>query len=136
MMRSIRISEEVWQEIAKRGTFGETEDDVLKRVFGIEPEGASQNEGSGNRPSKRGHFATNKMHTKVYQENSGDYLKVSFHDGGTEKNWDLPEDRADKTGIRTVRNSALEFGEANGASSGQLFAIRKALTDAGYHLTK
>ena len=135
-MRSIRISEEVWQEIAKRGTFGETEDDVLKKVFGIEPEGASQNEGSGNRPSKRGHFATNKMHAKVYRGTSCDHLKVRFHDSGTEENWDLPEDHADKPGIRTVMNSALEFGEANGASKGQLFAIRKALTDAGHHLTK
>jgi hypothetical protein len=34
-MRTIRISEEVWNEIAKRGKFGETPDDVLKGVFNI-----------------------------------------------------------------------------------------------------
>ncbi len=34
-MRTIKISEEVWNEIAKRGKFGETEDDVLKRIFNI-----------------------------------------------------------------------------------------------------
>jgi len=28
-MKTIRISDEVWAEIAKRGKFGETEDDVL-----------------------------------------------------------------------------------------------------------
>ena len=32
-MRNIRISEEVWQAIAKEGKFGETEEDVLRRVF-------------------------------------------------------------------------------------------------------
>ena len=34
-MKTVRISDEVWEEIAKRGKFGETEDDVLRRVFGI-----------------------------------------------------------------------------------------------------
>ncbi len=45
-MRNIRISEEVWKEIANRGKFGETEDDVLRRVFGIEGYNASP-EGKG-----------------------------------------------------------------------------------------
>ena len=34
-MKTIRISEEVWNEIAKFGRFGETPDDVLRRVFEI-----------------------------------------------------------------------------------------------------
>jgi hypothetical protein len=34
-MRTIRISEEVWNEIAKLGKFGETPDDVLRRAFKI-----------------------------------------------------------------------------------------------------
>jgi len=34
-MKTIRISEEVWNEIAKRGKFGETPDQVLVRVFNI-----------------------------------------------------------------------------------------------------
>ena len=34
-MKTIRISDEVWDEIAKRGKFGETEDDVLRRIFSI-----------------------------------------------------------------------------------------------------
>lgn len=34
-MRTIKISQEVWEEIAKRGKFGETEDDVLRRIFNI-----------------------------------------------------------------------------------------------------
>jgi len=32
-MRTIEISDEVWQAIADRGKFGETEEDVLRRVF-------------------------------------------------------------------------------------------------------
>ena len=35
-IKTIRISIDVWNEIAKRGNFGETENDVLKRVFGID----------------------------------------------------------------------------------------------------
>lgn len=35
-MRTIRISEEVWNAIAERGKFGESEDDVLRRVFNID----------------------------------------------------------------------------------------------------
>jgi hypothetical protein len=37
-MRTIRISEDVWQEIADRGKFGETPNTVLERVFGIKHE--------------------------------------------------------------------------------------------------
>ena len=35
-MRSIKISEEVWDELSKEGKFGETPDDVLRRKYGIE----------------------------------------------------------------------------------------------------
>ena len=34
-MKTIRISEDVWEAMAKRGKFGETPDDVLRREFGI-----------------------------------------------------------------------------------------------------
>ena len=35
MMRNIKISDEVYNEIAKEGSFGETPDDVLRRKYGI-----------------------------------------------------------------------------------------------------
>ncbi len=35
-MKSIRVSDQVWDAIAARGKFGETENDVLERVFNIE----------------------------------------------------------------------------------------------------
>jgi hypothetical protein len=138
-MRSIRISDEVWQEIAKRGKFGETEDDVLKRVFKIRPHGSNQDgelPQPNARASIRGGFATDKMHAKVYRQGNGSYLKVRFHGSGQEQNFDLPKDRSDKQALRRALEGALAFGEKNGASKGQLFAIRKALTDEGYHLTK
>lgn len=132
-MRTIRISGEVWHEIAKRGKFGETEDDVLKRVFKIR---SHQNDLPKSGGSTRGHFATDKMHSKIYREGNRAYLKVRFHGSGKEQNFDLPEHSSDKQAIRSALESALSFGERNGASKGQLFAIRKALTDANYHLTK
>ena len=132
-MRTIRISDEVWQEIAKRGKFGETEDDVLRMVFQIKANGPDQGQ-SMRRP--QGHFSKDKMHAKVYQEADGSCLKISFRTSGMKAEFELPGDKSDKRAIRIVLESALEFGEANGASKGQLFAIRKALTEAGYHLTK
>ena len=148
-MRAIRISEAVWQEIAKRGVFGETEDDVLKRIFEIEgetpPPENEPNLGGGppaavrsppSQYSKREGFATDKMHARVHSGNSTHYLLVSFQDGSVRDQWDLPADCSDKASIRAVMNAALDFGEVNGASKGQIMAIRKALTDAGYHLTK
>ena len=141
MMRSIRISEEVWEAIAERGKFGETEDDVLRRVFMIEDNASGTRSPSDARPVRRvgsrsEHFARHPMHTKVYSGEPADRLLVRFSDGGAEEQWDLPTDRSDKSRIREVMNAALRFGEENNASKGQLFAIRKALTDASYHLTK
>lgn len=148
-MRSIKISDEVWQALAKQGRFGETEDDVLRRVFKLKQASVVRIDGSGSSsnallagPNKRaqslgrGHFATNRMHAKVYQGKTCDNLRVLFHGNGADERWDLPKDRSAKGEIRAVMNAALAFGEANGASRGQLFAIRKALTDAGYHLSK
>jgi hypothetical protein len=35
MSRQVTLSDVVWGEIATRGDFGESEDDVLRRVFGL-----------------------------------------------------------------------------------------------------
>jgi hypothetical protein len=132
-MRTIRISVEVWDEIAKRGKFGETEDDVLRRVFGLKSEEGGQ---EGNSPisrpkHRRGHYSTNPMHAGVHSE----HLVVSF-DSGKEDRWKLPE-RSDKAEIRRIRAEAVKFALDNGASKpGQTNAVLKALTEAGYHLIK
>lgn len=127
-MRTIKISEDVWSKIAEKGKFGETEDDVLRRVFEIEP--APPEERTIMRTPRR-NYSTKKMHAGVHEN----HLQVSF-ETGENRRWPLPE-KSDKEGIRKVRNEATDWAREQGASDpGQTNAVRKALTDAGYHLTK
>src|SRR5215469_14255302 len=117
-MRTIRISDEVWREIAKHGEFGETEEDALRRAFKMRPSGSDQDDGlskaSAGRPAV-GHFARERMHAKVYREDDGSYLKVRFHESGEEQNFDLPREKSDKRAIRAALEAALSFGEKHGA---------------------
>ena len=129
-MRTIKVSEVVWNKIAERGKFGETEDDALRRVFGLPALAPEQKQ-----PVRRGRgairYATKRMSARV--ENGT--LIVAFEDGARHE-WPLPN-RVDKVNIRNVRQAAVAFALENGASDpGQTNAVRKALTDAGYHLTK
>jgi hypothetical protein len=125
-MRTIRISEEVWNEIAKRGVFGETPDDVLRRVFNL----AEKNYNKQTSGWRRKQYATNRMSTGVNNE----ILYVRFADGSSNE-WHLP-DRHDKKALQAVRSQAVRFAEQHGATIGQVNAVKKALTDNGYHLTK
>lgn len=67
MAKSIEISQEVWNEIAKRGTFGESEDTVLRRVFGIgnvseiSPATGGQSKKSGARANAWGRETADKI---------------------------------------------------------------------------
>jgi hypothetical protein len=61
-------------------------------------------------------------------------LLVRFGDGAT-RTWNLPS-REDKSAIRSIRNEAVGFAREHGATLGQENAIKKALTSAGYHLTR
>jgi hypothetical protein len=123
-MKTIRISDEVYAEIYKMGKMGDTPDSVLRRVFNI-----LDDEGGGEGRSKTGR-ARKKLSAKVAE---GEFI-IEFVDGVSNR-WPLPN-REDKLGIRKVRNEAVDFAKENGASHGQLVAVRKALTEAGYHLTK
>ena len=129
-MRTIRISEEVWKAIAERGKFGETEDDVLRRVFGIKPPTvAATVDGRRGRGNTR--HATKRMSARV---ESGQ-LVVEFSEGPAER-WTLP-DRTNKDDIIRLRQGAVDFALANGASDpGQKNAVLKALTDAGYYISR
>lgn len=139
-MRTINVSDPVWQAIAARGKFGETEDDVLRRVFSLPPistPGANASApGSDSVPSRirkyspRRSFATTRMSSHV----GNNTLHVSF-DGGASKSWPLPS-HTDKIEIRKVRDEAVDFAKENGASIGQINAVKKALTDSGFHLVK
>ncbi|MEX2374031.1 MAG: hypothetical protein WD942_00370 [Dehalococcoidia bacterium] len=131
-MRSIRISEEVWQAIAARGSFGETEDDVLRRVFHL-ADRVENEEGVALdlKQASRRRRATKRMSAWV----SDGHLFIEFEDGARER-WQLPA-RHDKPSIRDVRDTAVRWAPEQGASDpGQTNAVRKDLTDAGYYLTR
>jgi negative regulator of replication initiation len=125
-MRTIRISEEVYGEIAKRGSFGETPDDVLRRVFKLPNKSEGIRTGGRRSPRK----STNRMSTRV--ENGK--LHVSFQTGNAES-WDLPS-KNDTEGIREVRDQAVKFAEMYDATVGQVNAVKKALTDNGYYVSR
>lgn len=138
-MRTIRISEGVWQAIADRGKFGEIEDDVLRRVFGLPlnsihdgVQTPSRDEVNSYRKlsGRRRLFAKKRMTSYV----SGNQLHIEFN-GGNSLSWALP-DRSDKAGIRIVLDKAILFAKNNEASFGQINAVRKTLTSEDYHLTK
>lgn len=62
------------------------------------------------------------------------YLLVKFADTEPER-WKLP-DRLDKEAIKCVRDRAVAFARDHEATLGQINAVKKALTDRGYYLTK
>ncbi len=121
-MRTIRISEEVWDEIAKRGKFGETPDDVLRRAFKID-------QGHPRRSVSRSRYATDRMTARI----EGDHLLVRFASGPS-REFLLP-DRHNKEEISILTYNAMAFAKTNDATEGQVNAVRKALTDAGFHIT-
>jgi hypothetical protein len=140
-MRNIRVSEEVWQSIAAQGKFGETEDDVLRRIFKLPAISAYQGAKTpaGEFVEQRpGNVTYSPRRTRAQKRMSSfidaNQLHVSFQDG-TSRSWTLPSS-IDKLAIRTVRDNAVAFARENGATIGQVNAVKKALTDSGYHLIK
>jgi negative regulator of replication initiation len=133
-MRTIRVSEDVWQVIASQGKFGETEDDVLRRILKIPPQSTTDDL---TKPSEiirgrspRRAFATQRMSCHI----SNNQLQVTFQDG-TSRSWPLPT-RSDKAGIKAVRDKAVTFAREHEATIGQINAVKKALTDDKYWTSK
>ena len=132
-MRTVKISDAVWAEIAERGKFGETEDDVLRRVFdlpsGDEAERPQMPTGRRGRGNRR--YATKRMSARIEDSQ----LLVEF-EGGAVNRWELPH-RSEKEHIKRLREEAVAFALEHGATDpGQTNAVRKALTDAGFHISK
>ena len=131
-MRTVRISDEVWDEIAKHANFGDSVDDVLRRVFGL----ASELDDHASQPNTRvprrprRNRATNRMSSHV----SNGRLIVDFA-SGHRREFKLPQ-KTDKSGIRLVRDEACLFADEHDATLGQLTAVKKALTDAGYYVSR
>ncbi|MCE5271625.1 hypothetical protein LLH00_10125 [bacterium] len=124
-MRTIRISEEVWNEIAKRCSFGETPDIVLRRVFSIDnPKQEKKME------IARPRFAQKRMTARIAEN----YMLISFK-GGASKRFLLPS-KNDKSAIKRATEEAMGFADSNGASHGQIEAVRKAFTSAGYWINR
>ncbi|MHB8771023.1 MAG: hypothetical protein ACYC7J_08505 [Syntrophales bacterium] len=133
-MRTIKVSEEVWQAIASHGKFGETEDDVLHRILKLPPESTIDD---STKPSQigrarvpRGSFATQRMSAHI----SNNQLQITFQDGSS-RSWPLPN-RSDKAGIKAVRDKAVTFAREHEATIGQVNAVKKTLTGNEYWTTK
>jgi hypothetical protein len=137
-MRPIEVSIEVWEAIASQGRFGETEDDVLRRVFKLPPRSEQlrvPKKANGEHlrrasATPRRSFATQRMSSYI----NNDQLHISFA-GGASRSWPLPA-RKDKVALLSVREKAVSFAKENGATLGQVNAVKKTLTEAGYHLTR
>jgi len=120
-MRTIRISEEVWHALVRRGKSGETMDEVLRRILRV-------GKAADDKPASKEKPSTRTMTAKVI----GDKLLVVFG-GGVSKDWRMPP-RRDRTGVGKVLRSAARFAEKHGASDAQVKRIERALEDAGYYL--
>jgi len=138
-MKTIRISDEVWNAIAAKGKFGETEDDVLRRVFEIQkPNQAfvvtskhATIEAQGDRTFG---WKERRAEVKMYQTVEGNKLILEFETGQRDE-WPLPS-KEDSAGIRKVRDLAVKFVRKNDGTDGQVGAAMRALTSRGYHVTQ
>ena len=123
-MRTIHISDQVWNEIASKGKVGETPDEVLRRLLKIKSDRRAQV-----MALMRKRFGTQHLSARV---ESGKLI-VRFENGPW-REWPLPPKTA-KSALRTLTYQTIDFARHNGATESQIFAVRKSLTDAGYRLT-
>lgn len=126
-MRTIKISNEVWDVIAKNGKFGETGDDVLRRLLNV---GGSSRETPTVARAWKERRATLRM-TQDVQDNE---LVLKFDSGATFRKKLPPKENSAE--IRGVRDAAIEFVKKNGGTTGQEHAAIRALTSRGYHVTR
>ncbi len=74
-------------------------------------------------------YATQRMSARIQHQK----LMVEFQDGAKET-WTLSA-KTDRDEIRRIRDEAVGFARDHGASDpGQVNAVKKALTDKGYHV--
>ena len=62
-------------------------------------------------------------------------LVVEFPEDDLRKSWELPEP-SDREAITQIRQEACAFATDHGATPGQVRAVRKALTDKGYYVSR
>lgn len=139
-MSTITVSNLVREAIAELTKGGATEDDVLRQLLRLPPNPST----TGTRPvlsgatfsqrralyGPRRSLATKRMSSYI----QGKQLHVSF-EGGESREWSLPAPE-NKAALRSVRDQAVNFAREHGATLGQVNAVKKTLTDTGYHLTR
>jgi hypothetical protein len=123
VVKTIRISKEVWEKIKESGEFGETPDAVLRRLLEIKEK---ESERSQVEPLELPDHFLRQLNKGI--ENGE--LVIRF-DGDKEQRWKLPE-RDNHDEIRRVRDKAVEVAIKGGASHGQIAAVKKVLTATGY----
>ena len=135
-MRNIRISDAVDRYIEKHGKFGENYDDVLRRLFklpstGVPPSPAETTLTASVARRTRREIATREMKAGM----TGTTLSVGFENEAP-RTWELPHNKQDKAQIRRIRDLATEYAVGRGATDGQRNAVGKAISEAGYYLTR
>lgn len=129
MSRVVRVSDDVYEGLKKLAKpFEDTPDSVIRRL--LHPASSTQTPASSTSPSR--HRSSNVSDRRMRAEVQGKTLLVQF-EGDDEESWDLAA-KGDKTSLRAVRDKAWAYARERGASEGQLRAIQKALSDAGYYL--
>lgn len=130
-MLTIKISDAVAAAIAERGKFGETHDDVLRRVFGLASTHRTEPLIPG--PGARGRGKTRHAEKRLSNDMiRGGRLRIEL-EGTPVGDWKLP-DKSDKAAIKRVRDVACAYAREHGATRGQTNAIGKALQQAGFYV--
>jgi hypothetical protein len=117
----------------KYGKFGDRWCDALRRGLGVPmPKKTSAKvRNAGLEQHGRNRLAEVRLDRKTTDR------EIAFRFGdGPWKTLKLPSDKKNTQEVRRVREEALDFGRANGATDGQLNAIGKAFSDAGYYLNR
>jgi hypothetical protein len=151
--RTVSISEEAYARIAARGKFGETVDDVLLRELpplptSIDPGAPSSsvptpdNVATSSATSAPGSVrpwvapvrgrGPNRSTRRLSPNTFRDGYFVLGWDGVEELRLQLP-DKADRVGIAGMITEAKRWASEGGATHGQLNAIDKTASDAGYY---
>lgn len=129
--RTVQISDVVYEHVATHGKFGESVDDVLRRLLGLDEATSTRHGRSDSSASqgRRSRQATTRMSARVEAEQ----LVVEFR-GGPRRTWRLPASRTGQA-VANLSGEARTWAEAQGATYGQSKAVHKALTNAGFYNT-
>lgn len=137
-MKTIKLSDEVWNAIAAEGKFGETEDIVLRRILNItgdEPGDSLMVAPNGKPPPfPVGYGWKQRRASDRMTQSVVDGKLVLQFDSGSKQEWKLPPHQ-DPAAIRKVRDEAVAFVRKNGGTTGQEHAAIRALTSRGFHVT-